>query len=154
MATPEADASDGPAEPAAPTAPIATDVTRAPGARPGTVDGLAAVRVSVCYLRDDTQFLCDVDVSPDSNIAAAIAASGLTRRCPEVDPATMRVGIFGKLRTPDTVVREGDRIEVYRGLIADPKSARRKRVQATRKGGTREGLKWLRRTATDSVSED
>ncbi|MCY1304044.1 Protein RnfH [compost metagenome] len=56
----------------------------------------------------------------------------------------MRVGIFGKLKTPDAVVREGDRVEVYRPLTADPKQARRKRVQKLREGGAREGQKWLR----------
>ena len=43
--------------------------------------------------------------------------------------------------------REGDRVEVYRVLTADPKTARRKRVQKTRETGTQEGQKWLRRGA-------
>uniref|UniRef100_UPI003F876CFD RnfH family protein n=1 Tax=Cupriavidus ulmosensis TaxID=3065913 RepID=UPI003F876CFD len=108
---------------------------------PGTAP---AVRISVCYARPGDAFLKELEVPPGTTIVAAIAASGLLQACPEVDPATMRVGIFSKLKTPDTLVRAGDRIEVYRPLVADPKSARNRRVQKTRKGGTREGLKWLR----------
>ncbi|AMR78740.1 RnfH family protein [Cupriavidus nantongensis] len=102
------------------------------------------VHVAVCYARPDAVFLRDIDVPAGTTIAAAIVGSGLQQACPEVDPATMRVGIFGKLKTPETVVRDGDRIEVYRPLTADPKQARRKRVQKQRASGTREGQKWLR----------
>jgi len=104
----------------------------------------ATVHVSVCYARPDGVFLKEIDVPEGTTIVAAIAASGLQQVCPEVDVSAMRVGIFGKLKTPDTVVRAGDRVEVYRPLTADPKQARRKRVQKTREGGTREGQKWLR----------
>ncbi|MDF3836496.1 RnfH family protein [Cupriavidus basilensis] len=103
-----------------------------------------ALRISVCYARPGAAFLKELEVPPGTTIVAAIGASGLLQACPEVDPATMRVGIFGKLKTPDTVVRAGDRIEIYRPLVADPKSARRKRVQKIRQAGTREGQKWLR----------
>lgn len=102
------------------------------------------VRISVCYARPDSVFLKEIDVPEGATIAAAIAGSGLQQACPEVDPSTMRVGIFGKLKTPDNVVRAGDRIEIYRPLTADPKLARRRRVQKTRASGTREGQKWLR----------
>ncbi|CAG2144028.1 RnfH family protein [Cupriavidus numazuensis] len=102
------------------------------------------VRISVCYARPDSVFLKEFDVPQGTTIAAAIVGSGLQQVCPEVDPSTMRVGIYGKLKTPDTVVRTGDRVEIYRALTADPKLARRRRVQKTRESGTREGQKWLR----------
>ncbi|MGO4302333.1 RnfH family protein [Cupriavidus sp. RAF12] len=102
------------------------------------------VRVSVCYARPDGVFLKDIEVAAGTTVIGAINASGLVEAYPEVDPSTLRVGIYGKLKTPDTVVRTGDRVEVYRTLTADPKQARRKRVQKTRQTGTREGLKWLR----------
>jgi putative ubiquitin-RnfH superfamily antitoxin RatB of RatAB toxin-antitoxin module len=104
----------------------------------------ARVTVSVCFAQPDAVFLKTLAVTDGSTIAQAIEASGLLQACPEVDPATMRVGVFGKLKTPDTVVRDGDRVEVYRPLVADPKSARHKRVMRTRRTGTREGQKWLR----------
>jgi putative ubiquitin-RnfH superfamily antitoxin RatB of RatAB toxin-antitoxin module len=106
--------------------------------------GAATVHIAVCYARPDSVFLKEIDVPTGTTIAAAIVGSGLQQACPEVDPSTMRVGIFGKLKTPETVVREGDRVEVYRPLTADPQQARRKRVQKQRAGGTREGQKWLR----------
>jgi len=102
------------------------------------------VRLSVCYARPDVVFLKDVAVPAGTSVEGAIRASGLTEAYPEVDPSTARVGIYGKLKTPDTLVRDGDRVEVYRPLTADPKQARRKRVQKTRATGTREGQKWRR----------
>ncbi|GJG95527.1 RnfH family protein [Cupriavidus pauculus] len=109
---------------------------------PSKAETLPTVRVSVCYARPDAAFLKSVDVPAGTTIVAAIQSSGLTDEYREVDPTTMRVGIYGKLKTLDTVVREGDRVEVYRILTADPKTARRKRVQKTRATGVREGLKW------------
>ncbi|RZT42020.1 RnfH family protein [Cupriavidus agavae] len=108
---------------------------------PTSPDPAGPVRLSVCYARPGHVFLESVAVAPGTTIMQAVQSSGLIAACPEVDPTTMRVGIFGKLKTIDTVVREGDRVEVYRALTADPKQARRKRVQKTR-SGEREGQKW------------
>ncbi|MBY4897974.1 RnfH family protein [Cupriavidus sp. AU9028] len=106
--------------------------------------GGARVHATVCYALPGEAFLRQVEVDAGATIGAALTASGLLQAHPEVDPASARVGIFGKLKTLDTVVREGDRIEVYRPLQADPKTARRRRVQRTREAGTREGQKWMR----------
>ncbi|ABF08341.1 RnfH family protein [Cupriavidus metallidurans] len=111
---------------------------------PTTAEVGGLVRLSVCYARPDTVFLKELDVPAGTTIIGVIEASGLTQACPEVDPSTLRVGVYGKLKTLDTPVRQGDRVEVYRVLTADPKTARRKRVQRTRASGTREGQKWLR----------
>ncbi|MBO4120411.1 RnfH family protein [Cupriavidus gilardii] len=102
------------------------------------------VHVAVCYATPDAVFLKDITLPAGTTIAAAIAASGVLTAHPALDPATLRVGIFGKLKTPDTAVREGDRIELYRPLVADPKTARRRRVQKAREAGAREGQKWMR----------
>jgi len=114
---------------------------------PTRAESGSGVRVAVCYARADAVFLKEIEVPAGTSIIGAIASSGLTAVHPEVDPSTLRVGIYGKLKTLDTVVREGDRVEVYRVLTADPKTARRKRVQSTRKSGMREGQKWLRNKA-------
>lgn len=111
---------------------------------PTTVEPRGMVRLSVCYACPDSVFLRELNVPAGTTIIGAIQASGLTQAHPEVDPTTLRVGIYGKLKTLDTPVQEGDRVEIYRQLTADPKSARRKRVQKTRQSGTREGQKWLR----------
>jgi len=112
---------------------------------PTTIEAQDMVRLTVCYALPDSVFLKELDVPAGTTIIGAIQASGLTQAHPEVDPTTLRVGIFGKLKTLDTLVRPGDRVEVYRPLTADPKAARRKRVQKIRESGTREGQKWLRR---------
>ena len=71
--------------------------------------GPATVRVAVCHAKPDTVFLKEIDLPAGTTIAAAIEASGVLTAHPELDPAALRVGIFGKLKTLDTVVREGDR---------------------------------------------
>jgi putative ubiquitin-RnfH superfamily antitoxin RatB of RatAB toxin-antitoxin module len=68
----------------------------------------------------------------------AIRASGVLEAFPEIDLARNKVGIFSKLVKLDEKVRDRDRVEIYRPLIADPKEVRRKRAEegkVTRKGG-------------------
>ena len=89
--------------------------------------------VQVCYALPDDAFLETLALPAGSTIAQALAASGLARRFPALTSALeagdARVGIFGKVKTLDTVLRDGDRIEVYRPLQADPKETRRRRAQ-------------------------
>jgi putative ubiquitin-RnfH superfamily antitoxin RatB of RatAB toxin-antitoxin module len=87
------------------------------------------LHIQVCYANPDVQFLCDLEVPAGATLRQAIEQSGVLQRQPEVDLATCRVGIFGKLKELDTVLREQDRVEIYRSLIADPKAARRKRAE-------------------------
>ena len=63
-------------------------------------------------------------------MAAIIKRSGLLDRCPDIPFPDVRVGIYGRLVQLDSLVKAGDRIEVYRPLILDPKEARRRRVNA------------------------
>ena len=86
-------------------------------------------RVMVCYAQPDDSFLVALDVRAGSTVAEAIAASGVLSRFPEIDLARNKVGLFGKLRPLDTVVRGGDRIEIYRPLQADPMESRRRRAR-------------------------
>jgi hypothetical protein len=65
-----------------------------------------------------------------ATIADALERSGLVERHPEVDLARARVGIFGKLSDRRAILTDGDRVEVYRPLIADPKQQRRRRAAA------------------------
>lgn len=86
------------------------------------------IQVQVCYATPSVQVLRDLSVAPDSTLQQAVALSGILQDFPEIDLAAARVGIFGKLKKLDTSLREHDRIEIYRSLIADPKEARRRRV--------------------------
>jgi putative ubiquitin-RnfH superfamily antitoxin RatB of RatAB toxin-antitoxin module len=83
--------------------------------------------IEVCYASDAAQFLRALRVPAGTTIEQAIALSGVLREVPGIDLAAMAVGIYAKKKTLDTVLREHDRIEIYRPLIADPKNARRRR---------------------------
>ena len=85
--------------------------------------------VSVCYALPDASFLVQLEVAAGTTIAQAIAASGVLARFPEIDLARNKLGLFGKLKPADTVLRDGDRIEIYRPLQADPMESRRRRAR-------------------------
>ena len=96
------------------------------------------IQIEVAYARPDQQLLLPLRVAVGSTVAQVIEASGVLAKFPEIDLAQNKVGIFGKLTKLDTVVRERDRIEIYRALIADPKEVRRQRAEegkAMKKGG-------------------
>jgi putative ubiquitin-RnfH superfamily antitoxin RatB of RatAB toxin-antitoxin module len=87
-----------------------------------------ALNVQVCYALPDQSFVKSLQLAPGTSIAQAIEASGVLKRFPQIDLTQQRVGVFGKLKTPDTLLREGDRVEIYRPLQADPKETRRRRA--------------------------
>jgi putative ubiquitin-RnfH superfamily antitoxin RatB of RatAB toxin-antitoxin module len=68
-----------------------------------------------------------------TTLGDALEASSLAERHPDVDIARARVGIFGKLSDRKAVLADGDRVEVYRALIADPKEHRLRRAAARTK---------------------
>jgi putative ubiquitin-RnfH superfamily antitoxin RatB of RatAB toxin-antitoxin module len=65
-------------------------------------------------------------VPDESTVEQVIRSSGILQRFPEIDLDTQKVGIFGRLVKLDTVPREGDRIEIYRPITADPRTVRRR----------------------------
>ncbi len=103
-------------------------------------DTISAVRIQVCHALPDDVFLETLTVSPGTTIAQALAASALEARFPGLQTAITtgdtKVGIFGKVKTPDTMVRDGDRIEIYRPLHADPKETRRRRAKHKQQAAT------------------
>lgn len=88
----------------------------------------ASIHIQICYARPGQQFLLEQTVPVGTTIQQAIQNSGIIQQAPEIDVSVWRVGIYGKLKTLDTVLREHDRVEIYRPLIADPKDTRRKRA--------------------------
>lgn len=90
---------------------------------------MADITVQVCYAQPDRQILLDVIVGPDATIKTAIEQSGMLHEVPEIDLEHCKVGVFGKLKPLDAGLRERDRVEIYRPLIADPKESRRKRAE-------------------------
>jgi len=96
------------------------------------------IKVEVLYALPHEQTLLNVEVPQGSTLADAIKLSGILEKYPEIDLATNKLGIFGKLSKQDVVVRERDRVEIYRPLIADPKEIRKKRAEegkVMKKGG-------------------
>ena len=87
-----------------------------------------AIRVEVVFATPQKQELVSVQLEEGSRLADAIEQSGLAEKFDnfEVDPD--RVGIFGKKASLDQVLRDGDRVEIYRPLLADPKEVRRQRA--------------------------
>jgi len=93
------------------------------------------MKVEVAYARPDVQVILEVDVAQGATAEEAIRASGILDRFPEIDLAQQKVGIFGKVAPLSKDLREWDRVEIYRALIADPKAARRKRAQKGKETG-------------------
>ena len=94
--------------------------------------GTARLRVEVVYALPDRQVLLALEVKDGTTVQDVIMQSGITRSFPDLDAVNSPVGIFGKRVTRQTLVKDGDRIEIYRPLIADPKSMRRARARGKR----------------------
>ncbi len=91
------------------------------------------IRVEVVVAWPELQVLIPLDLPNGATLADAIAASGLEARYPELEVHPDRLGVFAEKRTPDHVLGEGDRVEIYRPLKMDPKEARRQAVEARRR---------------------
>lgn len=90
-------------------------------------DGLS---VEVVLATPGEQVLVTVVVDEGASVADVIAASGIAARFPGLAVATMPAGIWGKPVSKDSIVRHGDRVELYRPLEIDPREARRQRARA------------------------
>lgn len=86
------------------------------------------IQVSVAYVGSSGQVLKTVEARNGTCVQEAIEQSGILHQFPEIDLGVNKLGIFGKLIKPDQVLSDGDRVEIYRPLIADPKEARKKRA--------------------------
>ncbi|MFV2005478.1 MAG: RnfH family protein [Gammaproteobacteria bacterium] len=99
-----------------------------------------SINVEVAYATPEKQIIRAVNVDAGTTIGAAIVQSGIMMDFPELDLEleNAKVGIFGKIATMTTELNDGDRVEIYRLLIADPKEIRRKRAaegKVMKKGG-------------------
>ena len=87
------------------------------------------IKITLCYAPSPVPILYALEVEEGTTIGQAIEFSGILQEAPEINLVTMPVGIYGKKKTLDTVLRARDRVEIYRPLIADPKDARRRRAK-------------------------
>jgi putative ubiquitin-RnfH superfamily antitoxin RatB of RatAB toxin-antitoxin module len=99
------------------------------------------INVEVIYALAGRQELITVKLPEGSTLQQAVEASGLLAKYPEIDLAKGKFGIFAKLSKLDAQVRDKDRVEIYRPLIADPKEVRKQRAaegKVMKKGGGEE----------------
>jgi putative ubiquitin-RnfH superfamily antitoxin RatB of RatAB toxin-antitoxin module len=98
-------------------------------------------RVEVAYATPEAQAVIPVEVHIGTTAAEAVQQSGIELQFPEIDLETSKLGIFGKRVKPQLILHEGDRVEIYRPLTADPKVVRRELAAMGKtmgKGGVRD----------------
>jgi len=96
------------------------------------------MNIEVVYALPQEQVLLKVQAPPGATVIEAVKLSGVLEKHPEIDLDKNKLGIYGKLSKADAALRDKDRVEIYRPLIADPKEIRRQRAQegkAMKKGG-------------------
>lgn len=94
----------------------------------------AEMQVYVTYAKPQEEFIRPLRVASGTTVGQAIEQSGVLASFPEINLVTQPVGIYGKKKTLETVLRDRDRIEIYRPLVADPKDSRRKRAAKKQSG--------------------
>ena len=97
------------------------------------------LRVSVAMALADRQQVIELELAQGSTVADALEAARLRERFPQVDMSKLCVGIWSKTASLATVLRDGDRVEIYRELKADPKAMRRSRARLRTSPRSRSG---------------
>lgn len=96
------------------------------------------LHVEVAYAKPEAQKIIRLEVEPGTTAEQAVMQSSIQQHFHEIDVDKAKLGIFGKAVKRDHVLRAGDRVEIYRELIADPKEVRKQRAsagKAMKKGG-------------------
>ncbi|MDO8438038.1 MAG: RnfH family protein [Nitrosomonadaceae bacterium] len=87
------------------------------------------IEIVVVYALPHDQIVRQLNVPAGTMARRAVELSGIGGIFPEIDLSQSKLGIFGKLVKPETILRDRDRVEIYRPLSVDPKEARRKRAE-------------------------
>jgi hypothetical protein len=101
------------------------------------VSARTLLRIEVAYALREVQVLLELEMAEGATVRQAVERSGILKRFPEIDLARTGLGIFGKVVLPDTPLRDGDRVEIYRPLIVEPRHERRERAQRERQRSRR-----------------
>lgn len=88
------------------------------------------IEIEVAYATPEDQIIIKIAGDKGMDAKSAIVQSKITERFPEIDPESAKVGVYGKSVKLDYELSTGDRVEIYRELIADPKAARKKKAAA------------------------
>jgi len=86
------------------------------------------MKIEVAYALRHKQTLLNIEVDDNASVEDAILQSNILKKYPEINLKKNKVGIFGKMTSLDVKLREKDRVEIYRPLIADPKEVRKQRA--------------------------
>ena len=84
------------------------------------------MQIGVAYSEPGQQIWLNIEVPDESSVKEAIERSGILKQFPHIDLGAQKVGVFGRLIKLDAAIKPGDRIEIYRGIIADPESVPRR----------------------------
>ncbi|SDG57801.1 RnfH family protein [Propionivibrio dicarboxylicus] len=84
------------------------------------------MQIGVAYSEHAQQVWMTIDVPEATTVREAIDRSGILQQFPTIDLDAQKVGIFGKVVKPDTALRPGDRIEIYRPIVCDPQTVPRR----------------------------
>lgn len=90
------------------------------------------LRIEVVYARSDVQQVAALELAAGATVHDAVRLSGLLQKFPEIKAMHWPLGIFGRPVVPEQLLRDGDRVEIYRRLHLDPKQARRERARNQR----------------------
>ena len=87
------------------------------------------ISIQVVYALPDSQYITTLSVHTSCTAQQAVETSGLLQQFPDIQLSKITLGIFGKIISHDTRLNDGDRLEIYRPLMIDPKESRRNRAQ-------------------------
>lgn len=93
------------------------------------------INVEVIFALPDRATCLKLQVPKGTHAEQAVINSGIIEKCPEIDASNLTLGIWNRTCKLNQVLEEGDRIEIYRPLIADPKDARRRRAEKAKEEG-------------------
>tara|TARA_R110001606_G_scaffold395190_2_gene566941 strand:+ start:16244 stop:16582 length:339 start_codon:yes stop_codon:yes gene_type:complete len=92
-------------------------------------EAIKMITVEVSYALPEEQVILSLEIASDCTVEEAVKRSGILETYPQIDLSSDKVGIFGKMCKLNAALRNKDRVEIYRKLIADPKESRRQQAE-------------------------
>ena len=93
------------------------------------------INIEVVFALPTKATTLNIEVLQGTTAEQAVIQSGITKKCPEIDATDLTLGVWNRTVKLNHELKDGDRIEIYRPLIADPKDARRKRAEKAKEEG-------------------
>lgn len=90
------------------------------------------IQIGVAYATSEEQVWLDISVFEGASINEAIEMSGILKKFPEIDLKKQKVGIYGEIKSLDTLVEDGDRVEIYRPIKIDPEGVEHNKYKLRR----------------------